>query len=111
MMLIETQSKDRKLIIEVEDVQVKKDDEYRSTPRPVQKLIDDSKDLFGDAMSTIRHCADRITNALNNMPDDVKPSQVEASLAIKISAQAGAVLTKLAGEGQLQVKLTWKRAG
>ncbi len=38
------------------------------------------------------------------------PQEVEVTLGLKVSAEAGVVLSKIAGEATLAVKFTWKPA-
>jgi hypothetical protein len=40
---------------------------------------------------------------------EIGPQEVEVSLGLKLSAEAGVVISKVAGEASLVVKLTWKR--
>lgn len=99
MAIVKTRlNKTEEILIETEEPQlVPKDsdgfDEYRdgesTIPESVQQFIEDSTDLFGKAMNTIRACADQITTTIHNMEDKVKPTKVETTLAIKLSAEAG----------------------
>lgn len=41
--------------------------------------------------------------------DEIAPDGVEISLGLKLSAEAGIVISKAAGEASLVVKLTWSR--
>ncbi|HLP59484.1 MAG TPA: CU044_2847 family protein [Candidatus Deferrimicrobium sp.] len=83
-------------------------DEYRSMSRPTDKIFDSGKNLFREAILRMQVCAAEIAAGINEIKETAKPDEVEASLAFKLTAEAGAVITKLCGEAHLQVKLAWK---
>jgi hypothetical protein len=72
-----------------------------------EKVIESARDYFADGMSLARHCAASMVENMQELGTAVRPDEVELQLAIKLDAQAGAVLTKLGAEAQLQVKLKW----
>ncbi len=85
-------------------------DEYRDTPKVIQKVVESAQDLFGEALNNIQKCAREITAKFDGMEEKIRPDEIEASLAFKLTAEAGVVLTSVGGEAQLEVKLIWKRA-
>ncbi len=85
-----------------------RDDEFRSITRSVDKIFDTGKNLLQEAISRIQLCAVEIATGIDHIQETMRPDEVEASLAFKLTAEAGAIITKLGGEAQLQVKLVWK---
>lgn len=83
------------------------DDEFRDTPKVIGKVLDAGRNLIQEAMLGIRMCADEIVEGIESL-GKIKPDEIEVSLAFKLSAEAGAILTSIGGEAQLQVKLVWK---
>lgn len=100
------------LMIETDDIPVEelssKEDEFRDMPKSVDKIIDSGKNLIREAIIRIQMCASEISTGISNIKEKMRPDEVEASLAFKLTAEAGAIITKLGGEAQLQVKLVWK---
>ena len=72
-----------------------------------EKVIETARDYFADGMELARNCAASMVANMEGMGSAVRPDEVEMQLAIKLDAQAGAVLTKIGAEAQLQVKLKW----
>jgi hypothetical protein len=50
-----------------------------------------------------------VARAVIGCLEEIAPQQVEVTLGLKLSAEAGVVISKIAGEASLEVKLTWKR--
>lgn len=51
-----------------------------------------------------------VAAAVMDRLEHIGPQGVEVTLGLKLSAEAGVVISKVAGEATLAVKLTWKRA-
>ena len=53
-----------------------------------------------------------IINGLHTKINDLgaQPDEIELSLGVKLSTEAGIILAKAEAEGSIQVKLTWKKA-
>ena len=66
-------------------------------------------DAFSKGMELVRACAEQVAATVSAVSEKARPSQVEVELAIKLSAEAGAMIAKSAGEAQLKVKLQWTR--
>jgi hypothetical protein len=81
--------------------------ETRSTR--ADKVMDAARDVFGDGLALARDCAARAVDSIEHTASDVRPDQFEISLAIKLDAQAGAVLAKVGAGAQLQVTMRWSR--
>lgn len=80
---------------------------YGETRDIKEKVIESAQDYFADGMTLARHCAASMVESLQTLGAAVRPDEVELQLAIKLDAQAGAVLAKLGAEAQLQVTLKW----
>lgn len=106
------------LVIETDDFDI---DEYddMSAERSVfsngrgaaDKIMECGKNLVRDAVEGIQACAQEVASGIEEIKEKMRPDEVEASLAFKLHAEAGAVITKLGGEAQLQVKLLWRNTG
>jgi len=90
------------------------DDAYERSPyrggisEKAGKIVDVGKNLFQEAIKNIKSCAVEISDGVKNIPQTMRPDEVEASLSFKLSGELGAVITKVGGEAQIQVKLVWK---
>jgi len=80
---------------------------YTDTREITEKVIKAAHDYFAEELSLARNCASSMAETLNSMGENVRPDEIEAQLSIKLDAEAGAVLTKLGAEAQLQVKMKW----
>ena len=81
---------------------------YKDTRGEItDKVIKAAQDYFAEGLSLARNCASSMAETLNSMGENVRPDEIEAQLSIKLDANAGAVLTKLGAEAQLQVKMKW----
>lgn len=49
-----------------------------------------------------------VARALKGALSDIAPDAVEVTLGLKLSAEAGVVLSKVGGEATLTVKLSWQ---
>ncbi|NEP56900.1 MAG: hypothetical protein F6K31_07720 [Symploca sp. SIO2G7] len=84
------------------------DNPYRDTrENTAQKSIKAMGNVFGDGLALSRKCAAQVVHSVNQMHDTVKPNEFEVQLAIKLSTEAGAILTKFGGEAQMQVTMKW----
>lgn len=70
------------------------------------ELATRSAQALQQAMGTIQALANRTTEAINQLPK--KPSEFELEFAIKVDAEAGVLISKVSGEGNLRVKLVWR---
>ena len=51
-----------------------------------------------------------VAQALMSQLAELKPQEAEISLGLKLSAEAGVVISKVAGEASITVKLTWQES-
>ena len=73
-----------------------------------RKVMEATRDVFGEGLALARDCAARAVAGLDGDPD-VRPDSFEIQLAIKLDAEAGAVLAKMAAGAQMQVTMRWDR--
>jgi hypothetical protein len=85
-------------------------DAYGATRGAASKVLDSARDYFGDGMTLARACAASAVTSLSLLAEDVRPQEFELKLAIKLDAEAGAMLAKLGAEAQLEVTLKWTKS-
>lgn len=73
------------------------------------KVVADVGNLFGQGLTLVRNCATSAVHGIKAMNEVVRPDEFEIQLAIKLDAEAGAVLAKAGAEAQMQVTMKWKR--
>ena len=73
-----------------------------------EDVLRQAQNVFGNGVDLVRHCATQMVTGVQNLDDSLKPDSLEVQLAIKLTSEMGAVLAKVSGEAQMQVKLTWK---
>ncbi|GAA0480376.1 CU044_2847 family protein [Streptomyces olivaceiscleroticus] len=65
----------------------------------------DSTTTFDRALDGVRGAADAALRAFGSLAQ--RPDEVQIQFGVKLTAQAGAVITKTGVEGHLQVTVTW----
>lgn len=78
----------------------------RGTNLNPTELAAKSAQALEKAMGTIQALASRTTDTVSKLPK--KPQEFELEFGIKISAEAGALVSKAGGEGNLRVRMVWK---
>ncbi len=73
----------------------------------IRDLPRQSAEALNQAMGTIKTMARRTMETIDALAN--KPSEVEVEFGIKISAEAGAIISKAGGEGNITIKLKWTR--
>ena len=68
-----------------------------------------AQEAYQQALGTIRVCANGVIETLQNL--EVAPSAASINFAIKIDAEAGAMIAKSVNDAQFKVALSWKQAG
>ncbi len=63
---------------------------------------------FEGALESVRPALERAANVLKNLA--TAPAEFELEFGIKLSADAGAIFTKIGGEANFKVKATWKKS-
>ncbi len=104
---IETQTKDgATLKIEVESISKMAAGFTRSTS-PANVSHDGVKDAYDQTLQTVRICANGMIETLKGL--DTLPSSASIDFAIKIDADAGAMVAKSLGDAHFKVSLSWKQ--
>lgn len=80
----------------------------RQVARTPADLAKASAEALDKAMDTIRAMATRTKETVDSL--DCRPDDIEVTFGIKLTAEAGAIISKVGGEAALQVKLAWKRS-
>lgn len=75
---------------------------------PIADTLTQAQGVFSSGVNLVRHCAMQVVEGIQNLDDHLKPEELEVQLAIKLGSDAGAILVKLSGEAQMQVKMKWK---
>lgn len=70
------------------------------------ELATKSAQALSQAMGTIHALANRTTETIERLPQ--KPAEVELEFGIKIDAEAGAIVSRVGGEGNLRIKMVWR---
>jgi hypothetical protein len=64
---------------------------------------------FGTALGHVRTAASVALARFREM--DTQPDEIALEFGVKLTTEAGAVIAKTAAEGNLKVRLTWRRPG
>ncbi len=73
----------------------------------VRDLPQKSAEALNQAMGTIKTMAKRTLETIDTLTN--KPTEVEVEFGIKVDVAAGAIVSKVGGEGNIKVKLKWTR--
>ena len=65
------------------------------------------KDAYDQTLNTIRACAAGMIDTLQALPE--QPSTASIDFAIKVDAEAGAMVAKSMGDAQFKVSLSWRQ--
>lgn len=104
---IETQTKDGAILrIEVESTSKIAAGFSRQTS-PANVSHEGVKDAYDQTLNTIRACANGVLETLQGL--DSLPSAASIDFAIKVDAEAGAMIAKSLGDAHFKVSLSWKQ--
>lgn len=104
---IETQTKEgATLKIEVESASKVAAGFTRSTS-PANVSHEGVKDAYDQTLQTVRLCANGMIATLQGL--DTLPSAASVDFAIKIDAEAGAMIAKSLGDAHFKVSVSWKQ--
>ena len=105
---IETQAKDGSIIrIEVEDTSKTGVGFTPKQDRATDVSGETAKDAFNQSLKTINACANGVIDTIQTL--DSLPSSASIDFAIKIDAEAGALVAKSKEDAQFRVLLSWKQ--
>jgi hypothetical protein len=74
--------------------------------RSPEELARKSGAALDAAIESIQAMSARFRRAVEGMP--AKPSSFELEFGVKLTAEAGAIISKVSGEASLNVRLTWQ---
>ena len=104
---IETKAKDGALIrIEVEDTSKPAPGFTRHTPN-ANLSGESAAGVYNEILQTIQGCANGVIDTVQNL--EALPSSASFDFAIKVDAEAGALVAKSREDAQFRVSLTWKQ--
>jgi hypothetical protein len=75
---------------------------------PTDISTEAAKDAYSQFLGAIRDCADGLIDTIQQLNDP--PGSASLDFAVKIEAEAGAMIAKSRDEGQFRVSLSWKQA-
>ena len=105
---IETQAKDGSMIrIEVEDTSKTGVGFTPKQDRATDVSGETAKDAFNQSLKTISACANGVIDTIQTL--DTLPSSASVEFAIKVDAEAGALVAKSRDDAQFRVSLSWKQ--
>jgi len=76
-----------------------------------ESLIEKMEDAFEDAISTIQTCAEGFVSRIAAFSKDNRPQEVSLEFGLGFEAEVGVVVTKMSGDANFKVSLTWKEDG
>src|SRR3954447_896550 len=74
--------------------------------RSPEELARKSGEALDQAVESIQGMTARFRRAVEGMVE--RPSSVELEFGLKLTAEAGAIISKVSGEASLNVRLTWE---
>lgn len=105
---IETKTKDGTLLrIEVESLH-KTGAGFTRAAVSADEAGEAAQDAYKRILDTIRACANGVVDTMGEL--DAPPSAASIDFAIKIDAEAVAMVAKSAADAQFKVSLSWKQA-
>ena len=91
------------VLMEVDDVASKG---VKPVSAPPGKIAADAKQTFEESLKGLKPTVEAIQQRLS---DFTKPAdEVEVKFSLKLSAEVGAVVTKVGGEANYEITLKWK---
>ena len=69
---------------------------------------DNAQEAYQQVLQTIRGCADGIIGTIQDL--QAQPDSAAVDFAIKVDAEAGAMVAKSREDAQFRVSLSWKQA-
>jgi len=67
---------------------------------------EDVEKSFGECFDPIRRLADQLAIKIGEV--QAKPSEVEVTVGVKVTAEAGVLFAKAGADAEMTVKLVWK---
>lgn len=79
----------------------------RKTALSVEQLAEKSAQALDVAMGTVRQMAQRTSSLRETLPDEF--TKVKLEFGVKLDAEAGALVSQVDSEANINVTLTWER--
>jgi hypothetical protein len=76
----------------------------------LEKVVQGTKDVFEAGLDLARTCASQAVQGIEKLGREHRPDEFQLTLAIKLDAEAGAILAKYSAGAQMQVTMTWRRS-
>jgi Trypsin-co-occurring domain 1 len=96
------------IYIEVDNLPTKKSPYEDTRSIDTAKIVDATRDAFGEAMKLTRGCAKRVVDSVQKMEKSIRPEEFEVKLSIKLDSEVGAVIAKASAGTQIEVTMKWK---
>jgi hypothetical protein len=74
-----------------------------------QRVVRVARDVYAEGVDLARRCAAQAVRRFRDLPDGLRPDEIEMQLAIRIDAGV-ATLVRSGAEAQLQLTLRWRTA-
>ncbi|MEU5367349.1 CU044_2847 family protein [Streptomyces sp. NPDC005925] len=74
-----------------------------------QRVVRVARDVYTEGLDLARRCAAQAVRRFGELPQGLRPDEIEMQLAIKVDAGVAA-LVKSGAEAQLQLTLRWRTA-
>jgi hypothetical protein len=72
---------------------------------PSGRMVAEAKQTFEDAIDRIKPVIASLTTKLK----DLSPEEMEVKFGVKLSAEAGAILTSVGGEVNFEITVKWSK--
>lgn len=95
----------RTVLMEVEEIKSRNIDSVSISGREIAAK---ARKSFSDALKTLEPTVDLIHQRLSGMANPA--DEVEVKFSVKLSAEVGAVVTKVGGEANYEITLKWNNA-
>lgn len=97
------------ILIEVDDAPAVPGGVYGETRgERIEKVVQGTKDVYEAGLELVRTCASQTVQGIEKLRRDARPDELQLALAIKLDAEAGAILAKSKAGAQMQVTMTWQ---
>ncbi|SRR5579885_385132 len=79
------------------------------TSAGLDKVLKEVPDTFAHAQQTVKSIAAGMVSAIREIRKDLSPQKLEIEIALKFTVEGKVILTKLSGEAQILVHLTYRQ--
>ncbi len=92
----------RKFLVEIEEPE---NTAVGRVALPSGRMVAEAKQTFEDAIDRIKPVIASLTTKLK----DLSPEEMEVKFGVKLSAEAGAILTSVGGEVNFEITVKWSK--